>query len=406
MITEPSQKESGSTLVLALIIVGISFVVVGSYVGLALNRNKVAMHSMAWNQAMAVAEAGVEEGLAQIQYSITPTNGWSGAGGVYSLARNSPFGGTNSHFAVNFTSADPPVITSTGYVRAPLLSGYIKRVVRVTTVKGTNQFPYGIRAKGTITISGSSILDSFDSSDTNYSINGMYTPLRHKDNIYVASQSGASKAVQVGTGKIFGYVETSAGTVTVGSSGVVGDNNYASNSLNAGTIQMSPVYHALTNYNKDVVDVSLPSGILTNALSPPLPGTHWVNGTNYTYALGNGTYNNLASLTIPGGGSMVVTGNATLYVPGSFTLSGSGFVYLAPGSTFSLYVGTTNVSGNDSITISGGGVANGTGVASSFAVFGLPSVKTATYSGSAAFIGTSDAPEASTTLSGSAMGVG
>lgn len=154
----------------------------------------------------------------------------------------------------------------------------------------------------------------------------------------------------------------------------------------------------------DIVDVTLPAGL--TAYLPPVLGSYNVGGTNYSYRLGNVTNATLTSFSIPAGTSMVVTGRATLYVAGGFTMSGSGFIYLTPGASFTLYAGTTNVSGNDSITISGGGIANGTGVAAHLAIYGLPSVKTITYSGSAAFIGTGNTPEAAATISGSAGACG
>lgn len=237
------KPAEGSTLMVVLLLVGVAVLVVGSYMAMMVQRNQMAMRSQCWNAAMGVAEAGIEEGLAQIEYSMPPTNGWTLVNGVYTKTRANPFGTADSYYTANILNTNPPIITVTGYVQAPLLSTYIKRTVQVATMKGTNQYPFGLKAKGTIVISGSSQLDSFDSSDPNYSTNGHYTPLRHKDNCYVVSQAGAAKTIQVGTGKIFGYVETAAGsgTVTFGSSGVVGDNNYASNSLNAGTVQMSPV---------------------------------------------------------------------------------------------------------------------------------------------------------------------
>ena len=402
-----SKSTTGSVLILALFIVGIAILVVASYMGTALQRNKIAMRSAAWNQALAVAEAGIEEGLAQIQYSFPPTNGWTSAGGRYTKTRTSPFGGSDCYFSVNLNSTEPPVVTATGYVRAPLMSTYIKRTVQVVAAKGTNQYPYGLHAKGAITLGGGSTVDSFDSQDPNYSTNGMYDPNRHKANCYVVSEAGAARTIQVGTVTIFGYVETSAGagTVTVNSSGVVGDNNYASNSINAGTVQMSPVVHALTNNNRDIADVILPAN-LTSAL-PPVLGVsppYSVNGTNYDYCLGDTTNYFPGSFSISG--SMIVTGHATFYVSGSFKMNSGGFLYLTPGSTLTLYVGTTNAAGNDSISFSGGGVANGGGVAANLAIFGLPSVKTASYKGNSTFVGTCDAPEASVSMGGSSDACG
>lgn len=395
--------RSGSTLILVCLVVGGACLLVGSYLGLALQRNKVALRSMAWNQAMAVAEAGIEEGLAQIQYSTTPSGGWTLSGGSYGKTRSNPFSDPNTQFTVLFSTNDPPTITATGYVRAPLLATYIKRIVQVATAKGTNLYPYGLKAKAGITLSGGASADSFDSSDPNYSTNGMYIPTRHKDNAYLVSESASAGTINVGTGKVFGYVETGAGVGTVTlSGGAVGDNNWVSNLVSTITPETG---HALTNYNQDILDVALPTG-LSSAPVGPTSGSYSVGGTNYTYLFGNVTNYWSGNFSIPAGNSLVVTGHATWYITGSFTMSGSAFAYLTSNSSLTIYVGTTNTSANNSVTVSGGGIANGTGYAGNLAIYGLPSVKSATFSGSAMYVGTGNVPEAKITISGGAGAAG
>lgn len=395
-------------LVLVLVLVGVAAVVVGSYLGLALQRNKIAMRSLAWNQALGVAEAGIEEGLAQIQYSMPPTNGWAAlTNGAYTKTRANPFVENDSFFTANIYASNTPIIIATGYVRAPLASTYIRRTVKVVTMKGTNQYPFGLHAKTSITIGGGSQVDSFDSLDPNYSTNGMYDPRRHKDNCYVVSQSGAANAIRLTRATIFGYVETGpgAGTVALGANGCVGDNNYVSNSVNAGTIQMSPDVHLLTNNNMDILDVTLPPGVST--ASPPAPGPYTnIFGTNYTYCLGNVTNCYVGNFSINGGQGMAVTGHATFYVTGSFSMSGSGFIYMQSNASLTMYIGTTNVSGSDSMTMTGGGIANATELATNLTIYCLSSVKNVSYSGGTTFIGAIDAPEASISLHGGADACG
>lgn len=108
----------------------------------------------------------------------------------------------------------------------------------------------------------------------------------------------------------------------------------------------------------------------------------------------------MANCTIGGGRSMVISGDATLFVIGDFVVSGSGFAYLAPGASLTLYVGGTKA------TISGGGVANGPGLAANFSIFCMPTVTNVAYSWSAQFIGTIYAPQAALTMAGSAAGIG
>jgi hypothetical protein len=407
IIRQPSKPEQGNTLLLVLILAGVAITVLATALSLANHRNLIAARASAWNSALPVAEAGIEEALTQIQWSNGPVNGWTLTNGFYVKTRLNPFtgvsvaGNADSYYTVAITPTNPPIITSAGYVSAPLQGSYIHRTVQVTT-RSPGRFPYGVLAKENITISGGSQLDSFNSSDPAYSTGGMYDTNKAEANCKVVTNSGANNALQVGTGTIYGSVATGPGssTFSVGSSGCVGDTGYVNNTLDHGTVQPG---HSATNMNISIPDVQVPytSGVAVTS------GSNYLSGTTYKYALGSSNYYVSGSFTISDSSSaMVVTNAATLYVTGDFTIQGSGYVYIAPGGSLNLYVGTTNASGNNKITISGGGIANGTGLAANFSVNGLPSVQTATYSGSSEFIGTSYTPEASLTISGSSDCVG
>jgi len=104
-------------------------------------------------------------------------------------------------------------------------------------------------------------------------------------------------------------------------------------------------------------------------------------------------------VSINGGRTMLVTGNASLYVNGNFSTSGSGGVYIAPGASLKLYiVGTGNFSGN--------GIVNNAGLARNLSIYGLNSSHSISYSGSSGFIGTVYAPHADFKFSGSAGAFG
>jgi len=105
---------------------------------------------------------------------------------------------------------------------------------------------------------------------------------------------------------------------------------------------------------------------------------------------------------------MFVTGKATLYVVGNVTVSGSGYIKLLPGASLTLIVGGNNpvISG---VGIINSGFVNGvndTTQAASFTYLGLPSSTKLTYSGSTAFVGTINAPQAALTISGSSGAYG
>ena len=117
-----------------------------------------------------------------------------------------------------------------------------------------------------------------------------------------------------------------------------------------------------------------------------------IGGTNYTYALGDGTYQ-MSSLVMASKQAMIVQGNAILYVTGDVNMSGQSYIYIQPGATLQLYVGGQT-------TIAGTGVSNPSGKAKAFQYFGLPTNKTVSFTGNSTFVGVIYAPAADLTMSG------
>src|SRR5215472_1562030 len=64
------QHQSGSVLVVTLFLAGILGLTLGYYLWLVRAQNLLVARAEAWNSALALAEAGVEEGLAQINVSF------------------------------------------------------------------------------------------------------------------------------------------------------------------------------------------------------------------------------------------------------------------------------------------------------------------------------------------------
>jgi hypothetical protein len=177
------------------------------------------------------------------------------------------------------------------------------------------------------------------------------------------------------------------GTVSTGG-GAVGDVAW----IDAGNTGIEPGW---TNNN---MNVAFPSNGPPQGGPFAAPTVTVAGGSNITY-LATGT-NQMSTFTSSGSTKpMIVTGNATLWVTGNFTVSGSGYVKIMPGASLTLIVGGT-------ATVSGGGVVNGTALASKFSLIGLTSNTKITYSGSASFIGTINAPQAAVTISGSAASYG
>ncbi len=198
MKTRLNQKRhaQGSVLLVAL---GITFVLglgLASYLTLARWQHTSIVRSQAWNSALALAEAGVDEALAQLNPAALlfttnidrGANGWSlGADGWYHAPRRTL---PDGDYDVAISADTYPIICATGYVTIPALSATVARAVRVTT--GTSGlFRGGMAARVNIDLKGNKIAtDSFDSIDPNHSTGGLYDPAKRKANGDVASHRG------------------------------------------------------------------------------------------------------------------------------------------------------------------------------------------------------------------------
>src|SRR5439155_1424677 len=140
--------QQGGTLVMTVITSALIGSVLCSYLVLISSRNEGAMRATAWNTAIPVLEAGVEEGLTHLQVDASnPTaNQWQGemikGKKIYWKHRELPDGSYYYVTNMNVGSATP-VIYSAGYVRAPLQHDkYISRIVKVTTTNTPSVFSH------------------------------------------------------------------------------------------------------------------------------------------------------------------------------------------------------------------------------------------------------------------------
>src|SRR5204863_3520136 len=113
--------------------------------------------------------------------------------------------------------------------------------------------------------------------------------------------------------------------------------------VNAATPGIQPGWW-ITNMSAIIPDVTLPA--LT--WLTPVAGVYPYGGTNYSFRLDNANYQVNSSFALSGGQNVLVTGNVILYVPKDFSIAGSGYIYLALGSSLTCYMGRKGI-------ISGGG---------------------------------------------------
>ena len=395
-------RQEGSVLIVVVVVMALAGITLGSYLQLVANQNLSVTRSMAWNSAISVAEGGIEEAMAHVNHNGTnrAVDGWTDTG----IIIHTPMVGTNLTIPANYVSRervvgdnkyvvyvtrdmDPPIIYAEGYVAHPQTGDYLPRprIIRATT-ESDFLFTKGMVAKGQIDLSGNNIkTDSFDSSSDEYSTDGKYDSSKAKDGGDVATNSAVIDSLNVWNADIYGKVSTGpGGSVKIGKNGSVGSKAWH-DAGNSGIEE---------GYFSDDMNVQFPE------VQAPFSGGGWspdtsvvVDGTNYTYVVGTGNYQ-MNSLSMSGGGNMLVNGDAVLYITGNVSLSGQSYIYIESGASLQMYVAGTSTS------IGGSGVMNGDAKASSFGYWGLPSNTSVSMHGNAAFTGTIYAPQAALTLGG------
>jgi hypothetical protein len=395
------RRTGGSVLLAAMLTVTVVGLALGSYLWLVAHQNLSTMRSLAWNSAIPVVEAGVEEALTQLYHNDIDhlsANGWTNlANGWYYKRRGVD---NRSYFEVMIEHADPPRIVSTGYVPAPLApsslfgallgnagapppDAYIRRRVRVNTAHNP-LFHGAMIATTKIDMSGNNIsTDGFDSGDPQYSTNGKWDVTKPtKASGDVGTNLGLTDSIDVANANIKGHVGTGpGGSIAIGPNGTVGDVAW----VDGGKIGIEDGW-STDDVHIEVFDVAQP---FTNNYSVPASGT--VNNVNYDFVLDQSQ-----NYLVPDfHGKVLVSANATLWVTDTLRfINPSDYIYIAPGASLKLYVSAP------SAAIGGSGIMNSDSYATTFQYYGLPSNTSLDFQANAAFTGTIYAPEANFTLGG------
>jgi hypothetical protein len=282
----------GSALAVTLILCAILATLLGSYFCLIQTQHFSVGRSQSWNQAMTVAEGGVEEALALLNSGVQAPNfaifPWtSDGGGVFQNDTNRPackFG--TSYYQVfitnGFTGANP-VITAQGFVPGPIGSPTLVRTVQVVT-QPRPTFP----VKGPMIVVDSYNANGYNvGTDSFDSTVGPYNPLTAGTNGDVVTLSTNANSITIGNGKIQGTVHTPPGgvegvTATVGSNGSVGD---------AAWISAKDTGFESGHFKADFPTTDFPDATLPNitAWLAPMGGTA-PDGLYYSNLLPGGNY--------------------------------------------------------------------------------------------------------------------
>ncbi len=309
-------QEGGFALMLTILITGLVGLMLVAYLSLLTSQNQAVMRSQAWNSAMPLIEAGLEDGLTQLNAHGSTNlacDGWTYSGSVYWMNRtlgDSTYYVTISNWVANLPG-NVPVVESRAYVPMPVqvasaenwmfaavsvpdaTRNYIGRGVRVTAVRDY-LFTKAMVAKGQIDMKGNNVTtDSFNSSDPNHSTNGLYFAPTHEAHGDVATDSQLTNSLNVGQANIYGKINTGPnGTASIGNNGSVGDLAWHA----AGNTGAEPSFSA-NDMNVTLPDAQLPftggaftpsGGYITNVVTSI--NTNSTLTTTITYPAGSPTY--------------------------------------------------------------------------------------------------------------------
>lgn len=252
---------------------------------------------------------------------------------------------------------------------------------------------YALAVQDAIDLNGNNLaVDSFDSQDPNYSNNGRYEPAKAKDGGDVAVLLGLTNSLSVGNVTIKGFLRTGPDpTLALGPTGTIGSAAW----VNSAQIGVEPGHH-LNDMNLCFPEVQPP-------FATALPATAGiVGGTNYSYVLGTANYMS-GSVSLSATRKALVLGNAVWWVTDGFSMSGQSQITIASNASLRLYVGRLTGS-NTTTTFGGNGVINGSGNATNFFFYGLPSLTSLSQSGIAPFVGVIYAPNSDFAMNGIGSG--
>ena len=403
------------------------------------NRYQAAFQSASWNEALIVAESGVDTALQAYNTSTaSPSTAWAGwtpsdattFPKTYSGVLPAHAGSGNNKMYISVTVDKTltdssgniwPRITSSGTTEVPGLPrvGYAASVLSLTGVKNHNNmlrkiamksdvtggalhlpqvtrtvqvvgrplatgiFKRAVVTKNSMTMSGGAYTDSFDSTNSAKSTNGQYDQTKRQSHGDVATNiTGNSSNLQ--SSYVYGNAWSNGGTIQ-----------------NTSNVQ-GKVYNNFSTTISSVSDPSFSSFVSSpntiNNPNAPVTLTAGTSAAPTNYILSQLTVSNSANPLILAPPVAGQSSYINIWVKGDMTTSGSGYILQQQGVHATFWV-------DGKVTVSGSAINNTNGMASYLTVNGVTaangSTNTYTVSGSGTFIGVVNAPSYAFTLSGS-----
>lgn len=390
-----TSRQHGSVLMVTLITGAIIGVVLVSYLSLVHHQNSTVARSQGWNAALAAAEAGVEEALAQLNPGKLTTNinrsanGWSLSGGSYYAPATRTL--LNGQYEVRFTDTQFPTIYATGTITNTALKASFSRSIEVKTTNAP-LFGPGITTIKDITVAG----NNFNTDSYNSSYGGYHAKTNRFANGSVASVEGI----------VYGNNADIRGNLLTGPAGADSTNQFKNNGLvgdltfKGPGIQRSPQDHYADDFNVDFQSVALPNFGWIAPSSSMQNVTN--NGIKYDYAFqaGGGGSKTYYTTEIDGlTGPLYVGSNAvvTLRIKGDVKMTGGADIDIAMGGQLTIYM-----EGASFELMANSEINNYNKLPPTFAYYGLPSNTSITIAGKPSIYASFYAPQSDLVFTGDA----
>ena len=239
-------KQRGSALLTTLFICTLLALGLAGYLSLVTQQNVLSARSQTWNLAMAIVEAGVEDGLQQ--YNLNKdhlaglqSNGYNPGTNANTYVKTQTLDDGNSYtVTIDVSNWQQPLVTSVASVKLPTFVGqfygaallttpgtYVVRAVQVQCSQ-THNYNATMIVKNNINMNGNGVMtDSYDSGDPTKSSNGLYcSSIYSGDYGDIATDGGI---VNGANGNVYGKVHTgTGGQVGFGPNGAVGSHAWQS----------------------------------------------------------------------------------------------------------------------------------------------------------------------------------
>jgi hypothetical protein len=365
--------EAANALLIVMVVTGLLIAALSTYLTLTSQESSTVKRSMCWNNALPLAEAGIEEAMSHLGSNTNgyAVDGWVGSGTNYYKQR--PLG--NDYYAVSLSGDlnNGVTITSTGAVQWAD-GGYITRTVQVVARARSFPRPAGLLARG-ITFLGSLYADSYDSTtntESNPLMYAWYDPPLHSAHAFIGNPLTTFSLG--GSAEVRGYLASARGYAppSVVGAALAGDLLYSGKGAQTG--------HSTNGFFVSFPDVRPPyqSG------STPTSGA--VNGTNYSYVLQG---NNYYASSLSNASTLYVTGYTKLYVTGSVNVASITFADST--SRLDLYVAAPSITFSPNVFGA---------TPPQMMVWGLPTCTSMTMVGGKQFVGVIYAPQVDLTAAG------